>query len=206
MTRIKVCGVTRVADAIACADAGVDAIGINCWAGSSRYCDVDLGRSIADAVRDRVKVVAVFVDEQPERIAEVVGAIGADLAQLHGNEQPEALDALTSVGVTAFKAIRVADPASIDEARRYGDCVLLDASVAGLVGGTGRTFDWTLAAELCRERRVVLAGGIGPANVREAIDRVRPFAVDVASGVEHAPGRKDIALVRALVASVRSTG
>ncbi len=185
-----------------CIEAGADAIGLNFWPRSVRHTNVVTARAIVDAVSDRVQTVGVFVDATVAEIREILGETGIGWAQLHGSESPETLAQLLP---NAFKAIGVEDGSAISLARSYpGEHLLLDASVPGLPGGTGRTFDWAIAAQVAQERTLTLAGGLHPSNVASAIDAVRPFRVDVASGVETRPGRKDRALVEAFVAAAKS--
>lgn len=197
MVETKICGLTTVDDALRCVEAGADAIGLNFWSRSPRSTDIATAKAITAAVGDRVQTVAVFVDFSGSQIHEILMETGIEWAQLHGDETP------TQVGELlphAYKAIGVKDGSSIELARTYpGEHLLLDASVPGLPGGTGRTFDWAIAAEVARERKLTLAGGLNPENVAEAIRTVNPFRVDVASGVESAPGRKDPQLVRAFI-------
>jgi phosphoribosylanthranilate isomerase len=199
--RVKLCGVTSVADAELCVDAGADAIGLNFHPRSPRSVSVPLAREIARHVGGRALIVGVFVDAGFERITEVTREVGLGCVQLHGDEAPELLARLLP---HAYKAIRVRDQGSVAEAVRFGgDHVLLDAYVPGEPGGTGKSFAWELAEGLARRRRVTLAGGLSPGNVAAAIAAVRPYAVDVASGIERAPGVKDEALVRAFVAAAK---
>ena len=160
-----------------------------------------LAREIAESVQGRALVVGVFVDASYETIAQTVGEVGLGCVQLHGDEPPELLARLLP---HAYKAVRVRDERSIAQARRYaGEHLLLDAYVPGEAGGTGKTFAWPLATALAKERKVTLAGGLTPANVAQAIAAVGPYAVDVASGVESAPGLKDAARVHAFVATAK---
>ncbi len=201
MTAVKICGVTRVADAELCVAVGADAIGLNFHPGSPRCVAVDEAARIVEAVAGRALTVGVFVDASLARIAEVKARTGIACVQLHGDEPAELLQALLP---HAFKAIRVRDAGSLQQARRYaGEHILLDAFVPGQPGGTGRAFRWELAVELARERRVTLAGGLDPDNVAQAVACVQPFCVDVASGVESAPGSKDAARVRAFIAAAK---
>lgn len=205
--RIKICGVTSMDDAEAAFDAGADMIGLNFWAGSKRRCDLEEAAEIAARMRELAGIVGVFVDEEPERIRQIVAYTGVTHVQLHGHEPPEVLAAIPR----AFKALRVAGSDIAAEAARYpGELVLLDASVDGMVGGTGRTFDWSLAAPIARERSVLLAGGLTAQNVGDAIRAVSPWGVDVASGVERAPGVKDpdlmIRFCEAALAASRDIG
>jgi phosphoribosylanthranilate isomerase len=200
----KICGITRVADAELCVDAGAHAIGLTFHPRSPRCVSVDTARLRAASVRGRALIVGVYVDATFDAIDEVMQTVGLDCVQLHGDEPPELLSRLLP---HAYKAIRVRDARSIEDAARYGgDHVLLDAFVPGEPGGTGRTFAWPLAADLARQRRVTLAGGLVPGNVAAAIAAVHPYAVDVASGVERGPGIKDEDEVRAFVTAVRRAG
>jgi phosphoribosylanthranilate isomerase len=202
MVEVKICGLTSLADALRCVELGADAIGLNFWPGSPRATDIETAAKIVETVGDDVQIVAVFVDFGLEEIRAILRKTGIDWAQLHGDEPPELVSRLLP---TAYKAIRVEDGSAVKVARRYpGDHLLLDASVPGLPGGTGRTFDWAIAAEVAKERILTLAGGLTPDNVAQAVRRVRPFRVDVASGVELAPGRKDPRLVARFVEAAKS--
>jgi phosphoribosylanthranilate isomerase len=200
-TRVKICGLTREDDALHCADAGADAIGLNFWPGTPRCIDVATARRIVDAIGARVLTVGVFVDASEQEIADIRERTGIACVQLHGKEPPELV---TRFLPHAYKALRVKDESSIDEARRFpGQHILLDAYVAGQPGGTGHTFNWRLAAAFARERKVTLAGGLHPRNVAEAIAAVQPYCVDVASGVERSPGVKDNHAVTAFIQAAR---
>lgn len=202
MVHIKVCGVTSVDDALASVDAGADAIGVNFAQSSPRRVNLDVARAIVAALPSRVISVGVFVDATEDELRRTIESVGLRCVQLHGDEPPELLAAFLP---HAYKAIRVRGRDALADAARYpGQHILLDAYVPGVAGGTGATFDWSLAAELARSRQVTLAGGLTPDNVAEAVRLVRPFCVDVASGVESAPGRKDHGKVRAFVAAARS--
>lgn len=199
---VKICGVTSVADATACVDAGADAIGVNFFRGSPRHCDPATARRIVEAVGTRALVVGVFVDARLDEIEARRRDTGIGCVQLHGDEAPELVEQLLP---HAYKALRVRDASSIQDASRYpGRYVLLDAYVPGVAGGTGTTFAWALATQIARVRRIALAGGLDPDNVARAVAEVQPYCVDVASGVESEPGRKDIARVRAFVSAARS--
>ena len=201
MTEVKICGLKSVDDALHCVAVGADAIGLNFWRPSPRCVDRATARAIVEAVGDRVQTVGVFVDHSTSEITEIMEETGIAWAQLQGQEAPSEVEALLP---NAFKAIGVKDDRAIALARSYpGPHLLLDASVRGLPGGTGRTFDWSIAAEVAKERLLTLAGGLNPANVQRAIETVNPFRVDVASGVESAPGHKDLALIEAFVASAK---
>lgn len=199
---VKICGVTTVADAVAIADLGASAIGLNFVASSKRRVDVPTARAIADAVRGRVLVVGVIADLSLAEARALVEDAGLECLQLHGDEPPDALAPLLP---HAYKALRIGDASDVDRARTYaGDYLLVDAKVPGELGGTGHAFDWSLVTDLARERRLTLAGGLRPDNVAEAIRQVRPWCVDVAGGVESAPGVKDLALVAAFVRAAKA--
>lgn len=199
MVRVKICGISDVGSALVAADAGADAIGL-VFAPSRRRVTVEQAREIASVLPPFVTKVGLFVDEDRERIEEIVGACGLDAVQLHGREPPEFCAALR---VPVLKAIRVKDATSLQAMSTYRVAAfLLDSYHPETAGGTGRSFDWTLAAQVSRSARVILSGGLTPENVQEALDQVRPFAVDVSSGVER-DGRKDHAKIREFILRVR---
>jgi phosphoribosylanthranilate isomerase len=201
VTAIKICGVTRVEDALMLAEAGVDAIGVILWPGSPRHVSLPRARAIAEAVGGRMLVVGVVVDLDVPSMVRLRDEARLGCLQLHGDEPPEALEALLP---HAYKALRASGAELETQAARYGgQYVLIDAHVTGARGGTGRRADWMAAARLARTRKVALAGGLGPDDVAEAIAVVRPFCVDMASGVERAVGIKDEAKVRRVVEEVR---
>ncbi|MDD9938856.1 MAG: phosphoribosylanthranilate isomerase [Myxococcales bacterium] len=201
MARVKICGLTSAAQARACVDLGADAIGINFFAGSKRCVDLATGRAIVETVGDEAITVGVFVDAGLAEIERIKAASGIRCVQLHGDESPELLERFLP---HAYKALRVRGAETIAEAARFGgEHVLLDAYVPGEPGGTGEVFEWSLATELARSRQVTLAGGLVPENVAAAVAAVRPFCVDVASGVERAPGDKDLERVAAFIAAAR---
>lgn len=206
MTEVKVCGVTRLEDAKACAKMGVDAIGLNFWPGTPRCVDAARAVTLAEEARTiapGIEVVGVFVDAEPSFILEVQAQVGLDWVQLHGAEPPSAVEALLP---RAYKAVGVADLADVEAALAYpGERLLLDARVPGAMpGGTGHRFDWALAEGVATQRHLTLAGGLRPTNVTEAIERVRPARVDVASGVEVGAGIKDKPLIAAFLGAVRA--
>lgn len=202
MVAVKVCGVTSLADARMCVEAGADAIGLNFWSGSVRRCELAVAHDIVRELAGKALFVGVFVDADEHEIARVMRETGVGCAQLHGSEPPALLARFLP---HAYKALRVKDASVLDELARYGgDYVLLDAYVAGKPGGTGATFDWSLARQVAAQRKLALAGGLTPENVADAVRAVRPFCVDTASGVESAPGVKDAAQVRAFVTAAKS--
>ena len=202
MTRIKVCGLTRVEDALAAVELGVDTLGLNFWPGTKRCVSIARAREIVTAVSRRAELVAVFVDADESTIRETLAETGITWAQLHGDEPPSLVEALLP---NAYKALGVRDDSVRARAATYpGEHILLDAAVPGAMpGGTGQTFDWALATAIARTRKLTLAGGLHPDNVAEAVRVVAPYRVDVASGVESAPGIKDPSRMRAFVDAVR---
>jgi phosphoribosylanthranilate isomerase len=205
MTRVKVCGITNLEDALAAVAAGADMLGLNFYARSPRCVSPAEAREIVEGVPDGVTCVGVFVNESaPAEVERIAREAGLAVVQLHGDETPEYCQSLR--GLTTIKALRVGADYGVESAAAYAtDAVLLDSYVAGARGGTGHTFDWTLAA-LTRERvpQLYLAGGLNPDNVATAVVAVRPYAVDVCSGVETAPGRKSPELMRRFVEQVKS--
>jgi phosphoribosylanthranilate isomerase len=205
MTRVKVCGITNLDDALAAVEAGADLLGFNFYARSPRYISPTDARSIVERLPESVSGVGVFVNEAgPEEVERIARESGLGAVQLHGDETPEFCRALR--GLTTIKALRVREGYTAEAAALYStDAVLLDAYAAGAWGGTGHTFDWTVAR---RTREVVprlfLAGGLTHENVAEAVRVVRPFAVDVCSGVETSPGRKSLQLMRLFIEQIRS--
>lgn len=196
--KLKVCGLTSLEDARAAVDCGAEYLGFNFYPKSPRYIAPPSARAIIERLPDDIISVGVFVNEsRPEDVVEILRLSGARMAQLHGDESP---DYCASVGVErVIKALRVADDF---EARRVLDypasAILLDAFDPKLYGGTGRTANWAIAREAARLTKIFLAGGLSPENIVEAIQAVEPFAVDVNSGVESAPGRKDASKLQAL--------
>jgi phosphoribosylanthranilate isomerase len=199
---VKICGVTSVDQARVCVEAGADAIGVNLVPSSPRRIATDRAREIAEAMAGRTLVVAVVADLSLQELGRVRSDTGIRWLQLSGSEEPELVAELQP---EAYKGIRIGSAEDVSLAARYsGDRVLVDAKVEGALGGTGRSFDWSLVSELARTRRVVLAGGLRPDNVARAVAVVRPFGVDVASGIERAPGDKDPEAVRRFIEQARS--
>jgi phosphoribosylanthranilate isomerase len=202
MTRVKICGVTSVEDAMLCVDAGADAIGLNFAPESVRCLSLASAERIVAALPSRVLTVGVFVDADEATLRQFNDALGLGCLQLHGDEPPELLARFLP---HAFKALRVrGDDVAADAARYPGEHLLLDAYVPGHHGGTGARFDWHVAAQLAAARRITLAGGLTPDNVAQAIRVAAPYCVDVASGVESRPGKKDPQKVRAFMRAVRA--
>ena len=202
-TKVKICGVTTVADALAAAEAGADMIGLNFYAGSPRHVTPVVAAEIARALPPFVLRVGVFVNPPVELVLRAIGDAGLNLLQFHGDETSEFC---TQFGVMSVKAIRVQSAESLPTLANFStDAWLLDAYSAAGLGGTGEKFNWDLAVAAQKfGKPIFLAGGLTPENVAAAVRQVRPFAVDVASGVEAAPGKKDAAKMRAFIAAVRA--
>lgn len=204
MVRVKICGLRRAEDAAAAVTAGADALGFNFWPGSRRYIEPAGAARIVAEVPPQVLTVGVFVDEQPERVLAIAEQTGIMALQLHGNESPEYVDQLGDY--LKIKTIKVGPGFQPKDLSRYpsASLFLLEGFVAGMVGGTGRTFDWSLAEMAKDYGKIILAGGLTPDNVAEAVRRVRPWGVDVASGVERKPGIKDPELIREFIQAART--
>ena len=201
-TRVKVCGVTTAEQAVACVDLGVDALGVNFVASSPRRVDERLARAVVEAVGQRALVVAVVAGMTVDAMRALVVRTGVGCLQLHGDESATEVGALLP---HAYKAVRVGSEEDVALAEAMpGDYVMVDARVAGALGGTGHAFEWSLVVGLAKRRKLVLAGGLTPENVRSAVELVRPWCVDVASGVESALGVKDLGRVRAFLAAART--
>ena len=202
MAQVKVCGITRAADARLACELGASAIGLVFWDRSPRRIDPAAAAAIAAALPAAALPVGVFVDAAAEEIRAVVERVGLRAVQLHGDETEDLLRRLPA-GVAVIKAVALRSPADVAAALDLPDglTVLLDVHDPVRRGGTGRTVDWTLAAEVARRRRTYLAGGLGADNVAEAIAAVRPYAVDASSRLEAAPGVKDPARLRAFLAA-----
>jgi phosphoribosylanthranilate isomerase len=203
MTLVKICGITNAGDARVAADAGADVIGL-IFADSPRRVDVEEARRISVALPENTIRVGVFVDEEPAEISRISREVGLDLAQLHGDETPEAVAALREDGVKVMKALRVESAATLEALDAYeADLFLLDAYSAKARGGTGERFDWGIAKYLKGRDNIVVSGGLGPENVREAVEFFEPFGVDASSSLEDAPGRKNGELVRRFVLAAK---
>ena len=204
MIRVKICGITSLEDASLAVRLGVHALGF-IFAPSPRQVSPDDVRDIVRGIPPLVQTVGVFVNDAPSRVREIMGFCGLDLAQLHGDESPDDCEALTP---RVIKALRLKDESSLAAAETYRGkvrAVLLDSYMKGRRGGTGTTLDWDLAARALKIGiPVILAGGLNPGNVRMAVSVVRPFAIDVNSGVEERPGRKSPALMDRLMEIVRN--
>ncbi len=208
--KVKICGITNLEDAQAAIEAGADLLGFNFYRKSARYIEPKAARLIVEKIRSGGRVpqlIGVFVNSPLIEVQSILREVDLDLAQLHGDESIEMIAQLKGRG---FKALR---PQSLAEAEKQAKtyavvntpALLIDAYRKGEYGGTGQVGDWSLAAQIARQYPVLLAGGLTPDNVAEAIRQVQPWGVDVASGVESAPGKKDVVKMRAFVASALSS-
>lgn len=199
--RIKICGVTSAEDARIAAAAGAAAIGLNFYRKSPRYVSLEVARQIVEALPEGICKVGVFVDEERSRILETAERLDLDALQFHGGESAEFCAGWSQKRI---KAVRVHGPDALSSSLAYPvDFILADAYVEGRVGGTGRQIPLEWLAGVDR-RRLILAGGLNPENVARAIRHVRPAAVDVASGVEKEPGRKDPDLMRRFIENAKN--
>jgi phosphoribosylanthranilate isomerase len=199
--RVKICGITSIADALHAADCGADALGLNFYSKSPRYVTAEQAREIIGELPPFVTPVGLFVNHPAEEIRRIAEFCGLGTVQLHGDEGPEDC---RLAPLRVIKALRVRDESSLAGLDRYpADAVLLDAWSAARYGGTGHTFNWQLAARAARKWCIILAGGLTPENVADAVRTVRPFAVDVSSGVESAPGKKDPRKVAAFIRNAK---
>ena len=199
--RVKICGITNSEDAQVAVDAGADALGF-VFAKSPRQVTKEQARDIIQRLPPFVSPVAVFVDVQADAIKEICGFCGIYTVQLHGNELPEWVNYLE--GYKVIKAFRIKGEDDIRQLAHYKPhAFLLDSYVKGVVGGTGVTFNWEFAQQARRYGPIILSGGLTPENVREAIRVVNPYAVDVSSGVELLPGKKDKELVKRFIMNAK---
>jgi phosphoribosylanthranilate isomerase len=198
---VKICGLTNKGDALHAAGSGADAIGLVFYAQSPRFVSLEIACDICAALPPFVTRVGLFVNASPELIREAVSCCGLDVVQLHGDETPAQADCSP---LRTIKALRVRNLASLDGHEKYQvSTLLLDAWVPGEYGGTGECFNWDIAAAVAATRPVILAGGLTPENVSAAVARVKPYAVDVSSGVEKTPGEKDPDKVAAFIRAVK---
>jgi phosphoribosylanthranilate isomerase len=204
--RVKICGITNWADARNAAEAGADFLGFNFYSGSSRYIAPAKAHRIVRRLPKSVSAVGVFVNQTEEDILAIANRVGLDYLQLHGDESPALVSRLKS-RLPVIKAIRVKEPFRTGALTRYKDAAafLLDGFDSKQYGGTGKTFDWKVARRAKSYGRIFLAGGLTPGNVKEAIRTAAPYAVDVCSGVEAKPGKKDGAQIKVLLRAVGSS-
>lgn len=194
--KVKICGITNLEDALAAVDFGADALGFVFYKGSPRYISPDAAREIIRQLPPLITTVGVFVDETPERIEETLRHVPIDIAQLHGHEPPESC--LLSRRV--IKAIRVKELSDLEPLKRYKvSAFLLDTYTPESLGGTGQIFNWDIAVAAKQFGNIILAGGLNPENIERAIRWVRPYAVDVSSGIEEEKGKKNLRKMRLFI-------
>jgi phosphoribosylanthranilate isomerase len=203
VARVKICGITRPEDAELAVELGAWALGFILWPGSKRAADPAVAAGIAAAMRRRVALVGVFVNATLEEVAGHAEALQLSHVQLHGDEGPSyCAEVGRRTGCKVIKAVRITDASSFQDLERFHtDLHLLDTAARGLRGGTGETWDWGLARLRPRKVPAILSGGLTPENVAEGIAALDPYAVDVASGVEAAPGVKDPARLAAFLSA-----
>jgi phosphoribosylanthranilate isomerase len=205
MVKVKICGITNWTDAKLALDAGADALGLNFYAASPRYISPEEARWIVRRLPRRIHTVGVFVDALENAILGIARAVNLEFLQLHGEETPRVARALAR-SYPVIKAFRVRSDFLARELSRYSaaSAFLLDGFDSERRGGTGKTFDWGVARQAKRYGPIILAGGLTPANAARAIAAVQPFAIDVCSGVESKPGKKDPRLLKKLMRAVET--
>lgn len=209
---VKICGITQAEQARRIIDLGADAIGVNFWPQSKRYIALDDARPWLEELSGKVTRVGVFVNASKNEIARVLESGAIDYAQLHGDESIEELNALLNEKLPVFKALGIRDRDALELVVSYpGDAILLDAYAPSEYGGTGESFDWNLGRiaveQYSQQKKIILAGGLTPNNVADAVRQVRPFAVDTASGVESGtPGIKDLDKVKHFIDAAKNPG
>ena len=197
MVKVKICGITNLDDARRAVDAGADALGFNFYPKTPRYVDPEISHRIVTELPPFVTTVGIFVNEPEEKVHRIIRSSGIQVLQFHGEESPEYCERFH---LKAIKAFRIREAFDLAHLGAYeADAFLLDAYVAGAYGGTGKTFNWETARKAKTYGRIILAGGLTPENVKRAVAEVQPYAVDVSSGVERAPGKKDHRKMRAFV-------
>ncbi|MEP7043121.1 MAG: phosphoribosylanthranilate isomerase [Dokdonella sp.] len=201
-THVKFCGLTRVEDVRFAVDLGIDAIGFVFTRRSQRFVGLSQARTLRRALPPFVSAVALFMDDEPGWIEEVIAAVQPDLLQFHGDELPGFASSFARPYIKAVPMASVADAAAYALQHPAAAGFLLDSHATGSVGGSGEVFDWQRAPQLARP--LILAGGLDAHNVAQAVALVRPYAVDVSSGIEVVPGIKDAAKMRAFVSAVRA--
>jgi phosphoribosylanthranilate isomerase len=204
MVRVKICGITNAADALAAIDAGANLIGFNFYAKSPRHITEAEASKIRPHLPKRVKAVGIFVNAMPAEIAELRKSLKLDAAQLHGDESPETAAEIAR-SLSVIKAFRIESDFPLSTLDEYPEAFayLFDAAHTGQYGGTGHATDWDAARRAALGHRIILAGGLKVENVAAAVRIVRPYGVDVASGVESEPGKKDHGRLREFIQEVR---
>jgi len=201
--KVKICGLTNLEQALSCAELGVDWIGLNCWPGSSRYIAPEQAREIVRALPESLTTVGVFVNEPRESLEKIMIETRIDLAQLHGDES---LEFTAKLSFPFFKAFRVSPEFQLEQIQKFGkEYFLLDAFSKQHYGGSGQKLDWDIANVASGLGKLILAGGLTPENVADAVKIVQPWGVDVCSGVESEPGVKDMWRVEKFIRNLRNS-
>ncbi|MEK6949412.1 MAG: phosphoribosylanthranilate isomerase [Nanoarchaeota archaeon] len=203
MPKVKICGITNLEDAINAAKLGADYLGFNFYKKSPRYIDEKKAKKIIEKMPNNVKKVGIFVNEELNNVADIANKLNLDLVQLHGDEKPEYCKQLKDKSKKSIiKAFRIKNSRDIKNMERYNaDFLMFDAHKEGMFGGTGKTFDWKIIKAV--KRPFFLSGGLNPENAGEAIKIAKPFAVDVASGVEENPRKKDYNKMKDFIEAVK---
>jgi phosphoribosylanthranilate isomerase len=204
MVRVKICGITNAADALAAIDAGANLLGFNFYERSPRFITEAEAKKIRPQLPAKIKAVGIFVNASPADVTAFRKSLKLDAAQLHGDETPEAVAEIANI-LPVIKAFRVEPDFRLKTLDEYPGAFafLFDAAHTGQYGGTGHSTDWDIARRAATGRRIILAGGLKVENVAAAVRIVRPYAVDVASGIESKPGKKDHGLLREFIQEVR---
>ena len=206
MTRIKICGITSIKDAVEASKLGIDMLGFVFYEKSKRCVSPKLVKAITNELTASVDRVGVFVDERPEEVLAIAADCGLTMLQFHGDETPEYCAAFKD-GFKIIKAFRIKDRQSLKKTSEYDvDLFLLDAYSPEMAGGTGETFDWKVLNDFEFLKPIILSGGLTPQNIAQAIEEVSPYGVDVSTGVESSPGKKDVNLMSQFVMNVRKIG
>jgi phosphoribosylanthranilate isomerase len=204
MTKIKICGITNKADAVAAAELGVDMLGFVFYRKSARYVDPHVACDIANELPPSVMKVGVFVDEDKKSVLETAEAASLDALQFHGGETAEYCGYFRTAPFSIIRAFRIKDKKGLNGVNDYDtDLFLLDTYSKDAAGGTGSVFDWKIVEDYDFLRPIIVSGGLDPRNVSAAIKTLAPYGVDVSSGVESSPGKKDIKLMKRFVENVR---
>ena len=202
MVRVKICGITTVSDALWALDFGADAVGL-VFAKSPRQVSVRLAEKISRAVGPWMAVCGVFVDEPPVLVRRIAGDVGLSAIQLHGSEPPQEIGDYK--GLKVIKTFHVDEKFRLERLKSYrkADAFLFDTKVGDRLGGTGKTFDWKVLKKISTEKPVIISGGLNPQNVAAAVRFFRPYGVDVSSGVEKKPGKKDLNRIRDFIRNAK---
>lgn len=199
--KVKICGITNLDDALFAAESGADALGFVFWKKSQRFVEASAVKAIVKALPPFVSCVGVFVDEEASRVNDIARQTGLSCVQLHGSESPEFCRGMELRVIKAFRIKKSNDIASLSG---YDvSAFLLDSYSEGAPGGTGKVFDWACAIEAKKYGKVILAGGLTPGNIEDALRKVGPYGVDVSSGVESSPGKKDRVKIKEFIQQVR---